>query len=200
MQLGPRARREQWIEGNLPLLRLRGPATAGARCYAGSSSQPARTHRACAAHSHGGEQGAGPGRVRRRHGLHKGTQRGRREKRVNAHVEWDNEPRARPCALGPSRTALLNGARSSRSERPRRTDRRRQDWDVSVTDRRAREVRTRRAQAEASGPEGRTGGDKTGTSLSLTGARAKCARGALKPKRAAPKDGPAATRLGRLCH
>ena len=46
-----------------------------------------------------------------------------------------------------------------------------------------------RAQAEASGPEGRTGGDKTGTSLSLTGARAKCARGALKPKRAAPKDG-----------
>ena len=44
-----------------------------------------------------------------------------------------------------------------------------------------------RAQAEASGPEGRTGGDKTGTSLSLTGARAKCARGALKPKRAAPE-------------
>jgi len=52
-----------------------------------------------------------------------------------------------------------------------------------------------RAQAEASGPEGRTGGDKkTGTSLSQTGARAKCARGALKPKRAAPEDGPAATR------
>jgi hypothetical protein len=47
-----------------------------------------------------------------------------------------------------------------------------------------------RAQAEASGPEGRTGGDKkTGTSLSPTGARAKCARSALKPKRAAPKDG-----------
>ena len=46
-----------------------------------------------------------------------------------------------------------------------------------------------RAHAEASGPGGRTGGDKTGTSLPLTGARAKCARGALKPKRAAPKDG-----------
>ena len=56
-----------------------------------------------------------------------------------------------------------------------------------------------RAQAEASGPGERTGGDKTGTSLSPTGARAKCARGALKPKRAAPEDGPAATRLGRLC-
>jgi len=55
-----------------------------------------------------------------------------------------------------------------------------------------------RAQAEASGPGGRTGGDTTETSRSPTGARAKCARGALKPKRAAPKGGPAATRLGRL--
>jgi len=58
VQLEPRARREQWIDGNLPLLRLRDPATAGARCYTGSSSRPVRTQRACAAHSHRSEHGS----------------------------------------------------------------------------------------------------------------------------------------------